>query len=67
MAACACNKQNAAATATINFFTIALLEDDEPLASKGFVNASPTNDHQVIWITVCMMVLSVEMVLALAW
>ena len=44
-----------------------LLENDEPLLAKGFVDKRSASDHQVIWMMVCMMVLSVEMVLAFAW
>ena len=38
-----------------------------PFTTKGFVLTPSTRDHQAIWMTVCMMVLSVEMVLAFAW
>lgn len=38
-----------------------------PFTTKGFVLTRSASNHQVIWMMVCMMVLSVEMVLAFAW
>lgn len=38
-----------------------------PFTRKGFAYLRATSDRQAIWMIVCMMVLSVEMVLAFAW
>lgn len=38
-----------------------------PFMTKGFAHMHSASDHQAIWMTVCMMVLSVEIVLAFAW
>ncbi|MNE75297.1 hypothetical protein D3C80_1714410 [compost metagenome] len=38
-----------------------------PFTRKGFIYTPSKSVHQAIWMTVCMMVLSVEMVLAFAW
>lgn len=67
IAACAWSRQNAATAAASSFLMGTLLENDEPLLAKGFVDKRSASGHQVIWMMVCMMVLSVEMVLALAW
>lgn len=67
IAACAWSRQSAATAAATSFFMEPFLENNEPLRAKGFVDKRSASDHQVIWMVVCMMVLSVEMVLALAW
>lgn len=67
MAAWAWSRHTAAANATINFFMIASSKTTSPFVKKGLEHKRPTRERQVIWMMVCMMVLSVEMVLAFAW
>jgi len=60
-------RQKAATNVTTSLFMTPPAKTTNPFMTKGFAHTHSASDHQAIWMTVCMMVLSVEMVLAFAW